>query len=448
MKKQFIIHAALTTCLLGLLFPGCKKNSAPVPAPENQAPTCSITTPANNATFTTSDKIVVTVAASDADGSIAKVELFLDGTAAASPKTAPPFEFTIAAGVLKAGSHTIKAVATDAKAATGEATINIAVNYIPAIYVAGYENNGATSVAKYWKNGTPVSLSDGTMAAAAYAIFVSGNDIYTAGYENSGNTQLAKYWKNGTGVTLGTDVSEAKSIFAVGSDVYVCGHELKNGFDYGRYWKNGIAYKLSGISNDGGPAAYDSAGAIGNSIFLKDGNMYILGWCPTFNGKRVPVRWINGEGYALKDNIRRSYINGSCLNGNDIYAAGTQENATTALPMACYWKNDDPTLLTDGATTVAVANAVFVSGNDVYVAGYEYDYYAGGTPIAKYWKNGTPVPLSDGTKAAYANAVVVWGNDVYVAGNEDKTAKYWKNGVSVNLTDGTRPAVAYALLVQ
>ncbi len=438
----------LSVFCIGMLLIACKKNNNNVPIVENQAPSCIIGKPANNATVTTSDTVSVTITASDADGSIAKVELFLDNVSIESPKTAPPYAFTLAPGALKAGSHTIKAIATDNKAATGEASINITAVYVPTIYIAGSENNNATGVAKYWKNGVPVPLTDGTMAAAAYSIFVTGNDIYTAGYEFSGNTQLAKYWKNGTGVTLGTDASEAKSIFADGGDVYVCGHELKNGFDYGRYWKNGVGYKLSGISNDGGPAAYDSAGAIGNSIFLKDGNMYIMGWCPTWNGKRVPVRWINGEGHALTDNIRRSYINGSCLSGNDIYAAGTQENAVTALAMACYWKNDAPTLLTSGDTTVAVALSVAVSGNDVYVAGYEYAYYTGGRPIAKYWKNGVPVLLSDGTKDAYAYSIAVYGNDVYVAGSEDKTAKYWKNGVSVNLTDGVRPAVAYSILVK
>lgn len=58
-----------------------------------------------------------------------------------------------------------------------------------------------------------------------------------------------------------------------------------------------------------------------------------------------------------------------------------------------------------------------------------------------------PVDLNDGSKAAIALAITISGNDVYVAGFEDAgganfVAKYWKNGAPVNLTD------AYAVSAQ
>jgi hypothetical protein len=79
------------------------------------------------------------------------------------------------------------------------------------VYVAGSEFNGTYEVAKVWKNGTPISLSDGTRYAYATAIGLSGADVYLAGYD--GNT--AKVWKNGvsTSLTDGTNFVEVLGIF-------------------------------------------------------------------------------------------------------------------------------------------------------------------------------------------------------------------------------------------
>lgn len=60
-------------------------------------------------------------------------------------------------------------------------------------------------MAKYWKNGTVTSLTDGTRYAEANAIQIIGNDVYVAGYEEDSNYNSdAKYWKNGTGIKVGT----------------------------------------------------------------------------------------------------------------------------------------------------------------------------------------------------------------------------------------------------
>ncbi|MBL0184025.1 MAG: hypothetical protein IPP96_17775 [Chitinophagaceae bacterium] len=95
--------------------------------------------------------------------------------------------------------------------------------------------------------------------------------------------------------------------------------------------------------------------------------------------------------------------------------------------VAKIWKNGSGTSLTTGK---AVARSVFVSGTDVYVAGYEYN---GTHQVATVWKNGVTIPLSNGTSDMFANSVFVYGTDVYVAGREEVGpvyfAKIWKNGV-------------------
>jgi len=82
----------------------------------------------------------------------------------------------------------------------------------------------------------------------------------------------------------------------------------------------------------------------------------------------------------------------------------------------------------------------------VYVAGYQIN--ENGVYIAMLWKNGAAQNLTDGTTNAIAFSVFVSGKDVYVAGYEGAMAKLWKNGIAQNLTDGTTcSATAYSVYV-
>ena len=96
------------------------------------------------------------------------------------------------------------------------------------VYVAGSVFNGYAYIAKYWKNGQAIALTDSTKDAWGSSVAVVGNDVYLAGSEEG----IAKYWKNGqaTPLTDGTNDAGVTSIAVVGSDVYVAGHEYNDFF--------------------------------------------------------------------------------------------------------------------------------------------------------------------------------------------------------------------------
>uniref|UniRef100_UPI00260A929F Ig-like domain-containing protein n=1 Tax=uncultured Pontibacter sp. TaxID=453356 RepID=UPI00260A929F len=89
---------------------------APTPAPaENKAPSITITAPTAGAKFTAGNAIALTANASDADGTVAKVEFFSGSTKLGEAVKAPfTYNWTNAA----AGSYSLTAKATDNKGAT------------------------------------------------------------------------------------------------------------------------------------------------------------------------------------------------------------------------------------------------------------------------------------------------------------------------------------------
>ncbi|MFN3404074.1 MAG: Ig-like domain-containing protein [Cytophagaceae bacterium] len=101
----------------------------------NQPPVVSITSPANNASFTAPANITITANASDADGSISKVE-FYQGTTKLGEKLTSPYSFTWTN--VQAGNYSLTAKAFDNG---GTETTSEAVNII----VSGGTGNCAAS---------------------------------------------------------------------------------------------------------------------------------------------------------------------------------------------------------------------------------------------------------------------------------------------------------------
>ncbi|MBQ4801856.1 T9SS type A sorting domain-containing protein [Aquimarina sp. MMG015] len=94
----------------------------------NEAPTVSITQPANGQSFTAGSTITINASASDSDGNVTKVEFLRNGTIIGEDTTSP-YSFTW--NNASTGNYILTTRATDDDNATGEATVNISVGSVP-----------------------------------------------------------------------------------------------------------------------------------------------------------------------------------------------------------------------------------------------------------------------------------------------------------------------------
>ena len=298
------------------------------------------------------------------------------------------------------------------------------------VYVAGYEIEGAYSVAKYWKNGTPVSLTNGANDAYANSIFIYNGDVYVAGVEEVNHeTTVAKYWKNGvaTSLTNGSTNAEATFIFVYNGDVYVAGFEREGLNNVAKYWKNGAPVSLGGRNTNSNAFL----------IYLDNGVVYVAGR-ENEGDTEVAKYWRNGAPYKLSNGNNDATAYSIFVNNNNVYVAGREFNGS--VDVAKYWSNGSSNTLSSGANE-ATAYSVFYSNGSVYVAGTDGD-------VAKYWRNGAANTLSGGTGA---NSIFVHEGDIYVAGYEYNgevfVAKYWKNGQPTSLTNGINFAYGYSVFI-
>ena len=207
--------------------------------------------------------------------------------------------------------------------------------------------------------------------------------------------------------------------------------------DYGQInatlWKN--QNKLILFNNIGGDYTSNQpvAGFVGK--FFTGDTSYIIP--PNFSLSSVnnasSVFVSNGSVYTA------GYVTQGAFNG------GIQANT---FHKATIWKNGAPIAIGD-STLFANPNALYVSGNDVYAAGYTLQ---GGNNTATIWKNGTPVSLSASGQNAIATSIFVLGTDVYVGGNTFSGSSFkgvlWKNGVATLFIDATNSTFISGVFVK
>jgi len=303
--------------------------------------------------------------------------------------------------------------------------------------------------ATLWENGVSQRLTEKEHSQAT-AVYVSDDDVYVAGmegkFERKGSvgweilTWYATLWKNGLPQRLSKKESHVFDLYVSGDDVYIVGYEN----DQAMLWKNGVSQRIGG------------KGSYAYSIYVSGNDVYVAG-CDGRDSRAT--LWKNGVAQPLSD--QHSYATSVFVSGNDVYVVGTLEVAsreyfdgTESIGRAVLWKNGVHQPLSDQHSH---ATSVFVSGKNVYVTGYigediERVVESGGDDAgeakhwATLWKNGVPNRLSEDDESI-ARSIFVSGKDMYVAGYENDRATLWKNGVRQSLNLGDYRSYASSIFV-
>ncbi len=136
----------------------------------NTLPSVSITSPANNSTFTTNSSITITANATDANGTITKVEFYYGNTKLGEDATSP---YSITWGNVPAGTYLLKAVAFDNNGGSStSANITVTVgnlsNSLPSVSLTSPGNNAAFLQGSVITLTASASDSDGSIAKVEF----------------------------------------------------------------------------------------------------------------------------------------------------------------------------------------------------------------------------------------------------------------------------------------
>jgi hypothetical protein len=206
----------------------------------------------------------------------------------------------------------------------------------------------------------------------------------------------------------------------ISATVYVAGYYDKGSNDVAAYWKDDASGKVD---------LFATGNARANSVFVYGNDVYVAGYFTNSKGNNAAGYWKNGTLVELYSDTDLAPPDGTAranaifVDGSDVYVAGYYNEGTQS---ACYWKNGTKTDLYTTATSDAFG--IFVFGTDVYVAGY----YISGNDVSCYWLNDS-AGKTDLYSADYsrANSIYFDGTNVYIAGyyvvGAATTACYWQN---------------------
>lgn len=281
------------------------------------------------------------------------------------------------------------------------------------IFVAGIVNGAAV----VWNNGNTIYLTDGSKDAFAKDVIKDNGKLYVVGSErNSSNISIAKYWVDGVpnSLTNGVNDANALKIQKNGNDIYILVREygrtiiFKNGveffttpsdmfFDPVDFAFNGSDIYILGVDQFGNYSylkvtnnSFDNFDLIdfkfATGIKFSGNDMYIYG---SKNGS--PRYMINNTIQDIEDDpSAHSYLKSMVIESGKIYATGETKKDGLEY-QAAVWANNQVTILTDGLKN-AYGYDIDRWQNKTYVVGYigsDLEY------MAMLWKDGESFVLAN-----------------------------------------------------
>ena len=150
MASNVYVGLAVTSQNTGARATAAFSDVAVRPLSGNQAPTVSLTSPTNGATFTAPASITINATAGDPDGSVTRVDFYRGSTLIASDTTSP---YSATWSNPASGTYTLTAVAVDSAGASAtSAPVSITVNVattLPTLVVFTASADHATGVTSY-----------------------------------------------------------------------------------------------------------------------------------------------------------------------------------------------------------------------------------------------------------------------------------------------------------
>lgn len=429
----------------------------------NQAPTVSITSPANGASFTAPASITISANAADADGSIARVEFYNGSTLIASDNTSP---YSISWSNVAAGSYTLTARAFDnAGASTTSAAVSITVrtattNQPPTVSITSPSNgasftapasitisanaadadgsiarvefyHGSTLIAS--DNTSPYSISWSSVAAGSYTLTARAFDnagasttsaavsITVTSSNNNTGSCTAPAWNAITAYNGGATVSYNSRTYR--AKWWTQGEQPDQNTGSGKPWED--LGPCNGSTNQAPTVSITSP--TNGASFTAPASITISANAADADGSILRVEFYNGSTLIASDNSSPYSISWTNV------AAGTYSITARAFDNA-------------GASTTSAAVSITVSSSNnnntncsaaawsatqVYVGG-NMASYNGRNYRAKWWTQGERPDLNTGVG-------LPWEDLGPCAGARKATVVMANEGVSPNPSSGTSP---------